>query len=382
VRLDNGVPMQQSSSRVAGDTVQLGPGSAIYNLADNALVSHNSTILGVRIDTMDLPYLTMPAFPAIAAGAQDVTVKKNAPFTLTAGSYGRVSVQSGATLRLSGGLYQFESLDIDQHGTVLFQAAVQLRIHTNLDADTRSSLILDPVADGLRASQVVIYVAGGNDGGSNSTHDSVDDGFGGPAAVNIGERAVVQANIHAPNGSIWLKSRSQATGAFIGQHVFVGSFSTLTLDSAFFGSFASPKKFRSHSSRPTTSVNRQPGKAASSTSIDVNVGSHSFSAPPSTNPARTARQSAESNRLKCSCSFRSPRFSRAVKSAFDLRARMASGTIPVSASRRSPLGRPCQFTTSPGIAIRNATRSRSRNGYLTSMPYISPSARSHRTLCA
>ena len=183
---------------------------------------------------MALPYLTMPAFPTIAAGVPTVTVKNNTTLTLAAGSYGRVSVQDGATLKLGGGLYQFVSFDVDQGGTVLFQAAVQLNIQTYLDADNRSNLMLDPAATGLRASRVVIYVAGGNNGSSNNTHDSVDDGFGGPAVVNIGERAVVQANIYAPNGSIWLKSRSQATGAFIGQHVLVGSFSRLVLDSAFF----------------------------------------------------------------------------------------------------------------------------------------------------
>ena len=234
VRLDNGVTMQQASSRVVGDTVRLGPGSAIYNLVDNALISHNSTILGVRVDTMALPYLTMPAVPAIAAGTQSITVKKNTTLTLAAGGYGRVEVENGATLKLTGGLYQFVSLDVDESATVVFQAPVQLRIQTYLDADTRSNLILDPAAAGLRASQVVIYVAGSNNGSANDKHDSVDEGFGGPAVVNIGERAVVQANICAPNGSIWLKSRSQATGAFVGQHVLVGSFSKLTLDSAFF----------------------------------------------------------------------------------------------------------------------------------------------------
>ena len=116
----------------------------------------------------------------------------------------------------------------------MFQAAVQLRIQTYLDAGSAATLILDPAAAGLRASQVVIYVRGTNDGCSNDSNDSIDKGFGGPAVVNIGERAIVQANVYAPNGSIWLKSRSQGTGAFIGQHVFVGSFSRLTLDSAFF----------------------------------------------------------------------------------------------------------------------------------------------------
>src|SRR5438067_7454921 len=113
---------------------------------------------------MAMPYLAMPAVPTIAAGGRNVSVKKSTVLTLAAGSYGRVSVDNGATLRLSGGLYQFVSLDVDQGGTVLFQAAVQLNIQTYLDADSRSNLILDPAAAGLRASHVVLYVAGGNNG--------------------------------------------------------------------------------------------------------------------------------------------------------------------------------------------------------------------------
>ena len=234
VRLDNGVVMQQASSRVVGDTVLLGPGAKIYNLVDNQVINVGGTILGARVDTMPVPYLTMPAFPAISVGTGAITAKKNTTTTLAAGSYGRVSVESGATLKLSGGLYQFVSLDVDHDATVLFQAAVQLRIQTSLDADSAAKLILDPAVAGLRASQVVIYVKGTNDGCSNDRNDSTDKDFGGSAVVNIGERAIVQANIYAPNGSIWLKSRSQGTGAFIGRHVVVGSFSRLTLDSSFF----------------------------------------------------------------------------------------------------------------------------------------------------
>ncbi len=234
VRLDMGVVMQQASSRVVGDTVLLLPGAKIYNLIDNHLINRAGTILGTRVDSMPIPFLTMPAFPAITVGTRVITVKKDTTMTLAAGSYGRVSVETGATLRLAGGLYQLVSLDVDHDATVLFQAAIQLRIQRSLDADSAAKLILDSAATGLRASQVVIYVKGTNDGCANDSKDSVDKDSGGPAVVNIGERAVVQANVYAPNGSIWLKSRSQGTGAFVGRHVVIGSFSRLTLDSAFF----------------------------------------------------------------------------------------------------------------------------------------------------
>jgi hypothetical protein len=79
----------------------------------------------------------------------------------------------------------------------------------------------------------VIYVAG-IDGVCQ--HDGIDAGdgdIGGPVVAHIGEDNVVQANIYAPNGTVWLKSNTQAVGAFIGVRVRIGSGVQLTLNSAF-----------------------------------------------------------------------------------------------------------------------------------------------------
>jgi hypothetical protein len=51
--------------------------------------------------------------------------------------------------------------------------------------------------------------------------------------VHIGTENIVQANIYAANGTVWLKSKTQATVAFIGVHVRIGVNVQLTLDSAF-----------------------------------------------------------------------------------------------------------------------------------------------------
>ena len=75
---------------------------------------------------MPSPFVVLPAFPAIAGGKQSITVAKNKSQTLAPGSYGKVRVSGGATLTLSGGLYQIASLDVDQSATVVFAAAVDL----------------------------------------------------------------------------------------------------------------------------------------------------------------------------------------------------------------------------------------------------------------
>ena len=151
---------------------------------------------------------------------------------LAAGSYGAVNVERGATLILTGGLYQMRSLDVDQQATVLFRGATEIRVKTELETNARAKLILDPSVAGLRASQMVIYVEGADSVCRHTDRDE-DDDDNGPAAVHIGQQNVVQANIYAPNGTVWLKSRTQATGAFIGGHTRIGQRVTLTLDSAF-----------------------------------------------------------------------------------------------------------------------------------------------------
>jgi hypothetical protein len=158
-------------------------------------------------------------------------VAKNATLTLGPGSYGAVHVSNGGTLILTGGLYQMRSLGVDQSATVLFRGATEIRIKTELQTNAKAKLILDQSVAGLKASQIVIYVEGTDANCSHTDRDDDDDH--GPASVHIGQANVVQANIYAANGTLWLKSKTQATGSFIGGHVRIGQNVTLTLDSTF-----------------------------------------------------------------------------------------------------------------------------------------------------
>jgi hypothetical protein len=58
-------------------------------------------------------------------------------------------------------------------------------------------------------------------------------GYARGAGSSTGSCDTVQANIYALNGTVWLKSKTQATGAFIGQHLRIGQRVKLALDSAF-----------------------------------------------------------------------------------------------------------------------------------------------------
>jgi len=181
---------------------------------------------------MAVPFVALPAFPGVEAGTEKINIAKNKTATLAPGAYGAVQVAAGGTLVLSGGLYQVESIDLGTSAVVVFHAATELRIKTELGSKARAKLILDPSVSGLKASQVVIYVAGRDEDCHHIEAD--DDGDdAGAVTVHIGAQNLVQANIYALRGTVWLKSKTQATGAFIGVHVRVGVGAGLTLDSAF-----------------------------------------------------------------------------------------------------------------------------------------------------
>ena len=44
----------------------------------------------------------------------------------------------------------------------------------------------------------------------------------------------MKANIYAPNGTVWLRANTIATGAFIGKRARIGQLIELRLESAFF----------------------------------------------------------------------------------------------------------------------------------------------------
>jgi hypothetical protein len=233
MRVGVDVTMQEAGSRVVGDTVLLSRGARVFDVVDNALLRRRGgSVLGAETRPMDVPFVALPDFPAVAPGSHDVIVARNRTVTLDAGAYGAIVVGRQSTLILTGGLYQIASLRLDPSATVIFAGPTELRVATELHTGTRARLMLDPAAATLSASQVVIYAAGRDADCSRAERD--DDGDdAGRVTVAIGSQNVVQANIYAARGTVWLKSRTQATGAFLGLHVRIGTRVTVTLDSAF-----------------------------------------------------------------------------------------------------------------------------------------------------
>ena len=208
--------------RVKADDVAITRGAVVsgdisYNTLDN-----DGAIEGGETSPLSLPVFDFPPFPEFSAGGQDVSVPSGKNKTLAPGKYGRITVRSGATLTLSGGLYTVASLRVQQAAQVIFLEAGEMRIADKLDASQASSI---GPADGAAfdASDVVFFVAGIN-GESGGLAEE-------PQAVSFGQATTIQANIYAPNGTIAIFGNASATGAFLAQDIKMGRNVDVTLDS-------------------------------------------------------------------------------------------------------------------------------------------------------
>jgi hypothetical protein len=234
VRVDRGVRLLQPGSRVVGTTVRLSNQTSVYDVVDNVLIDRHATILGSVTSPMpQVPFLALPTFPTVEAGRHDQRVRRGRTATLTPGRYGDVRVEQGATLVLTGGLYEVSSLDLDNGAAVIVRGATEIRVERELDAGVRSRLMPDDTIAGLGAADLVIYVAGDDDTCRHTPIPDLDGDNAGRTSVHIGPNSLVRANIYAARGTVWLKSGTQATGSFIGVRVRIGQRVTLKLDSAF-----------------------------------------------------------------------------------------------------------------------------------------------------
>jgi hypothetical protein len=109
-----------------------------------------------------------------------------------------------------------------QEANLYCLAASEVRIKDEMDTDSKCNIGPASSAQGLQASQIIFYVEGIDDDSGLAT-----------TAAQIGERNMVFANFYTPNGTVWLRASTTATGAFIGKQARIGERVELTLKSAF-----------------------------------------------------------------------------------------------------------------------------------------------------
>lgn len=246
-----------TAGSLRADSVFVGKNATVGgDVAFNELDDEGS-IAGAEITPLALPVFdVLPPFVTGPAGGPDVSVGKNGTQTLPPGEYGAIVLDQGATLHLTGGVYDVGSIEtVDKQARITFGAPSEVRVAGALR--TAKEVFLGPAdGSGVAASEIVIYVAGedeetppgasekkGKPGGAGEGGGEDDGGEGdepgGPAdaskpeAVRIDMDSTVAANLYAPNGSIRIEQRTTATGAFLARNVRIDRASEIALDTFF-----------------------------------------------------------------------------------------------------------------------------------------------------
>ncbi|HEX7181652.1 MAG TPA: Ig-like domain-containing protein [Thermoanaerobaculia bacterium] len=207
---------------VQGNRVTIASGAGVASDVYYNQISGTSG--GAQYTPLSLPvFATLPAFQSASPGSTDVNVANNGNRTLAPGSYRDLIVGRRGTVTFTGGTYHFRSIRVDREAKLLFSAGSTVRVQQKMS--TSNLTTIGPSAGSSATAASIIFHVGGVNGTGGGLAET-------PKAVEIGVDNTVSANLYAPNGTIWLKDRTQATGAYIGRDVQVGVDGQVTLSSA------------------------------------------------------------------------------------------------------------------------------------------------------
>jgi cysteine-rich repeat protein len=213
-----GFAVKADSLRVKA-TASLGGDVFCNDLTDG---SGNVTCQPLPLPVCDNPPVFQAADPR--PGAPDVLVPFNGSDTLAPGDYGEIKIRWRGSLTFLGGIYNVAQIHAGIATQMEFLAPTEIRVAGKLMVDYNSTV--GPAAgSGLTAADIVFYVAGINGNSGNL--------WALPRATRLGIGSDVQANVYAPNGTVWIRQKSEAAGSFLGRDVILGRKAEVTLDSAF-----------------------------------------------------------------------------------------------------------------------------------------------------
>lgn len=210
---------------VQGNRVTIATGAAVASDVYSNQLFNTGTVTGALYPSPALPiFVPLPTFLASAPGTTDVNVAANGTRTLAPGNYRDLIVGKRGVVTLTGGTYHFRTINLSgSEAKLYFSAASTIRVQQKIR--TNNLAILRPATGAsITAAAIVFHVAG-----INGTAGGLTEA---PKAVEIGIDSTFYANLYVPNGSIWIKDRTVATGAYIGKDVRVGPDAQVSLKSA------------------------------------------------------------------------------------------------------------------------------------------------------
>jgi hypothetical protein len=204
-----------SDTALAADSLRLqryarASGDAYYN---DLHLGRRAAIGGEQRSPLALPLIELPPLPTfeINPAARNVNVLRSG--RLGPGDYRVVTVWPFSTLRLTGGIYEFQRLRIFTQARVICQAACEIRVVDVVRMHPGADLL---PGEGLDAGDVRVLIAAEE----------------GPALEAYGANRLA-ANVLAPWGRLRLGAGGRFAGALLAHQVVVGPSSRVALGSGF-----------------------------------------------------------------------------------------------------------------------------------------------------
>jgi uncharacterized repeat protein (TIGR02543 family) len=203
-----------AGSSVKAHRIKVKSGATVHGSIHYNTIENNGTITGTQHTPLPLPLVaTLPEFKSATPGTQNIEVPQNGTHTLQPDSYGDIMVRRNGRLILTGGTYHLSSFTGGDNVQLICQAPAEIRIAGKFDSG-QGSFIGPEDTTLVSADKIMFHVGGIN--GTNGTLGAT------PKAAKIGIGNRVWASFYVPNGTLWIRQNSEATGQFIGKDVDVG----------------------------------------------------------------------------------------------------------------------------------------------------------------
>lgn len=187
------------------DKIALDKNTSINGNASFNTLKNEGEILGTQTKLVSLPIANLLPPSLFPTGTEDRTFQ-GAVNAFPAGNYKNITLQNDSTLTLSGGTYNLNALDLQEHSTLVFTASTTINIQSKLSARDFVSVFN---GTGAKFDDLHINYLGAK--------GSVEDGD-----IIFGKNSFLSVTLLAPKAGVVIGKDSILRGQILTRKILVG----------------------------------------------------------------------------------------------------------------------------------------------------------------
>lgn len=183
---------------LVADVARVGHATSVDALFVNQLSARSDVVVRAADPTpFTAPIVALPPLPGFAPSSLPVSVRGQDRMTLAPGAYGAIEVGMQGILELTGGAYEFASLDVNIFGAVLVDAPATINVQGDLKIGRFGRL--GAARTGVGARDVRVTVGG--------------------ESVRFGDTSHAAIDLFAPNAHLRFGRSFRGEGRFVGNDI-------------------------------------------------------------------------------------------------------------------------------------------------------------------